>query len=107
MASRRGVEAYIEPPTPVYSMTLCLVAHDGEHIRRPVKDDKQARNLATEHGVPFYDARLVGYPKRMRDYERGMPHQRIDLDDLPPLDVADGGSDSDSGADHPPESRDD
>lgn len=97
MNTRRGVEAYIEPPTTVYSMTVCLVADDGEYLRRPVKDDKQARNLATEHGIPFYDAQLVGYPKRMRDYDRGVPPQRVGLDDLPPLEVTDeNGSDADN-----------
>lgn len=89
MRSRAGVEAYVEPPTPVYAMTLCLVAGDGEHIRRAVKDEKQARTVCREHGVPLYDARIVGYPRRMRDYERGMRQRGVSLDDLPPLDVTD------------------
>lgn len=87
MATRDGVEGFIEPPTAVYAMTLCLVAADGEYRRQPVKDEKQARALCTEHGVPVYDARIVGYPRRMRDYERGVRQQRISLEDLPPLDV--------------------
>jgi predicted heme/steroid binding protein len=89
MRSRTGVEAYVEPPTPVYAMTLCLVASDGEHMRRAVKDEKQARTVCREHGVPLYDARIVGYPRRMRDYERGVRQRGVSLDDLPPLDVTD------------------
>jgi hypothetical protein len=88
MTSRDDVEAFIEPPTSIYAMTLCLVAGDGEHLRRAVKDEKQAKELCGTHGVPIYDARIVGYPKRMRDYERGVKQQRISLDDLPPLEVA-------------------
>lgn len=87
MATREGVEAFVEPPTAVYAMTLCLVAADGEYRRQPVRDERQARALCAEHGVPIYDARIVGYPKRMRDYERGVRQQRVSLDDLPPLEV--------------------
>lgn len=89
MQTREGVEAYVEPPTPVYAMSLCLVAADGEYMRRPVKGDRQARELCSEHGVPMYDARIVGYPRRMREYQRGEPVRRISLEDLPPLDVSD------------------
>ena len=89
MTTREGVEGFVEPPTTVYVMTLCLVAADGEYLRQPVKDDRQARRLCGEYGVPLYDARIVGYPKRMRDYERGVRQHRIALEDLPPLDVID------------------
>ena len=89
LAERDGVEGYIEPPTPVYAMTLVLVAGDGEFIRRPVKDAKQAHAVCQDHGVPLYDARIVGYPKRMRDFERGVRQPRVGLDDLPPLEVTD------------------
>jgi hypothetical protein len=87
MATRDGVEAFVEPPTAVYAMTLCLVAADGEYRRQPVRDERQARSLCSEQGVPLYDARIVGYPKRMREYERGVRQQGISLDDMPPLDV--------------------
>jgi hypothetical protein len=89
LRTRAGVEAYIEPPTPVYAMTLCLVASDGEHIRRAVKDGRQARHLCDDHGVPLYDARKVGYPKRMKEFEKGVRPRGISLEDLPPLDVTD------------------
>lgn len=87
MASRRGVEAYAEPPTSIYAMTMVVVAADGEYLRRPVKDDKQARSITRKHGVPLYDARIVGYPRRMRDYDKGVRSAGISLDDLPPLDT--------------------
>ena len=70
-------------------MTLCVVAGDGEYLRQPIKDEKQAKRLCGEYGVPLYDARIVGYPKRMRDYERGISQQRVRLEDLPPLEVID------------------
>jgi hypothetical protein len=89
LKSRDGVEAYIEPPTSVYAMTLCLVAADGEYLRRPVKHAKQAHQLCNGHGVPIYDARIVGYPRRMRDYERGLRSNGISVDDLPPLETTD------------------
>jgi len=47
----------------------------------------QARALADRHGVPLYDARIVGYPKRMREYERGIRRRGISLDEMPPLEV--------------------
>ncbi len=88
LTSRTGVEGFIEPPTSTYAMTLCLVAGDGESVRRAVKHEKQAVKLCDEHGVPVYDARIVGYPQRMKDYQRGVRRQRVDLDQLPPLEVA-------------------
>ncbi|MBW3602836.1 MAG: oxidoreductase [Actinobacteria bacterium] len=89
LRTREGVEGYAEPPTAVYAMTLCLVAGDGEYIRRPVRDERQSRGLCGEFGVPLYDARIVGYPRRMRDYERGVRGRRVELADLPPLEVTD------------------
>ncbi|CAN5495219.1 hypothetical protein BH23ACT9_BH23ACT9_04490 [soil metagenome] len=88
-----GIEGFVEPPTSVYAMTLLLVAGDGEYLRRPVKHDKQARKLCDDHGVPLYEARRVGYPQRMKDFERGIRRKAVSLEDLPPLNVTD---DSDS-----------
>ncbi|MGH8885019.1 MAG: oxidoreductase [Egibacteraceae bacterium] len=87
LRDREGVEGYLEPQTTIYATTLCLVAVDGEFLRRPVKDERQAHTLCAEHKVPLYDARKVGYPKRMREYQQGEKQRRIGLDDLPPLDV--------------------
>ena len=87
--SREGVEGFLEPATHVEGMSLCLVAADGEYLRQPVKGTKQARTLCENAGVPMYDARLVGYPQRMRDWDRGVRRERVSLDDLPPLEVVD------------------
>ena len=84
VGSRIGVEAYLEPKTTLYSTTVLLVADDGEYLRRPVKDRGQAASLCDEMNIPLYDARKVGYPKRMRDYDQGRAPRRVALEDLPP-----------------------
>jgi len=83
-ASRRGVEAFLEPKTTLYSTTVLLIADDGEYLRRPVKDRVHAASLCKDLNIPLYDARKVGYPQRMRDYDQGKRPRRVDLDDLPP-----------------------
>jgi hypothetical protein len=109
ITSRAGVEAYLEPKTAVYSTTLLLVADDGEYLRRPVKDRSQAAELCGRTNVPLYDARKVGYPRRMKDYDRGVRPNRVSLDDLPPWpgderpgDDPDGRSGRDPGGPPPP-----
>ncbi|SEQ66548.1 hypothetical protein SAMN05216188_104228 [Lentzea xinjiangensis] len=67
-ASRQGVEAYVEPKTTVTETTVVLVAHDGEWTRRRVASADAARAFARKRGMPIYDAGIVGYPQRMRDY---------------------------------------
>jgi hypothetical protein len=66
--SRRGVEAFIEQPTTLNSATLLLIAYDGEWTRRSVPDVGWARRFAHHHRLPAYDAGVIGYPQRMRDY---------------------------------------
>jgi hypothetical protein len=66
--SRPGVEAYLEPRTTVTETTLVLVAASGEWTRRRVAGAEGAREFARKHGVPLYDASVVGYPQRMRDW---------------------------------------
>jgi hypothetical protein len=66
--SRRGVEAYIEPRTTVTETTVLLVAHDGEWTRRRIDSPENARRFAHQLSMPIYDVRLMGYPKRMREY---------------------------------------
>ncbi|MCG8926698.1 oxidoreductase [Lentzea sp. DG1S-22] len=66
--SRQGVEAYVEPRTTVTETTVVLVAHDGEWTRRRIASPDAARSFARKLGMPIYDAGIVGYPKRMRDY---------------------------------------
>jgi len=84
VSSRIGVEAYLEPKTAIYSTTVLLVADDGEYLRRPVKDRDQAVEFCKRVNIPMYDARKVGYPRRMKDYDRGVRPQRVNLEDLPP-----------------------
>ena len=68
--SRRGVEAYLEPRTTVTESTVMLIAHDGEWTRRRVVNPQAARVLADRLAIPLYDVGLLGYPQRMRDYNR-------------------------------------
>ena len=82
--SRRGVEAYLEPRTNLYGLSVLLVAGDGEYLRRPVPDEASVRGLCGRLGLPLYDARRVGYPRRVRDYARGVRPDPVDLGDLPP-----------------------
>ncbi|MEU1432062.1 oxidoreductase [Nocardia sp. NPDC056611] len=63
-----GVEAFVEPRTTVTDVTVLLVAHDGEWTRRVV-GERGAQRLSGALGIPVYDARRVGYPQRMRDYD--------------------------------------
>jgi hypothetical protein len=68
--SRRGVEGFVEPRTAVSDVTIMLVAHDGEWTRRRVPSVEWAHEFANRNGVPSYDAAVVGYPDRMRAYNR-------------------------------------
>ena len=68
--SRRGVEGFVEPRTAVSDVTLLLVANDGEWTRRRVPSIEWAHEFANSHGIPSYDAAVVGYPDRMRAYNR-------------------------------------
>jgi hypothetical protein len=69
-AERRGVEAFVEPQTTVSATTILLVAHDGEWTRRRVASPKAARDFAEGLSMPIYDAAVVGYPQRMREWQR-------------------------------------
>jgi len=64
--TRAGVEAFLEPATAVLPPTVLLVATTGEWTRRRIGDPAVVRRLAEHLAVPVYDARLVGYPQRMR-----------------------------------------
>ena len=68
VATRVGVEAYVEPATHVTQTTVMLVATDGEWTRRKVPDARAAHELARELGIPGYDVQRTGYPQRVRDY---------------------------------------
>lgn len=66
VASRVGVEAYVEPATRFDQTTMVLIARTGEWTRRRVPDPAAARHLARELAIPVYDVQLTGYPARMR-----------------------------------------
>lgn len=70
LQARRGVEVFVEPQTTVTGTTMLLVAHDGEFTRRPVRNPGAAAAFARAHTLPIYEAAVVGYPQRMRDYSR-------------------------------------
>ena len=68
VASRRGVEAFVEPPTNVTATTVVLIAHDGEWTRRAVASRDAAFELPRDLGIPVYDVNQTGYPSRMREW---------------------------------------
>jgi hypothetical protein len=69
-AARRGVEGYIEPRTATSPTTLLLVDRDGDHLRAPVKEPLDATAFCERLSIPVYDAQVIGYPKRMKEFER-------------------------------------
>ncbi len=68
-AVRTGVEAYVEPKTTFTETTVVLVAQDGEWTRRRIDGPSGARALGKSLKIPVYDVQVLGYPKRMRDYD--------------------------------------
>jgi len=66
---RKGVEGYIEPRTATQSTTLLLVDREGDNIRGAVRDPEDAAAFCIKHGIPVYEAQVVGYPQRMRDFD--------------------------------------
>jgi len=76
IASRIGVEAYVEPPTTDIPSTILLVATTGEWTRRRVPDERTAFDLANQLGVPVYNVRFTGYPQRMRDWNSAQRRAR-------------------------------
>ncbi|SCE97140.1 hypothetical protein [Micromonospora mirobrigensis] len=76
VASRRGVEFYLEPETTATDTTVVAIAHDGEWIRRRTGSPGVAAKLAHRHAVPLYEAARTGYPERMRAWNRAHPERR-------------------------------
>ncbi|OCL37192.1 hypothetical protein BCR15_10820 [Tessaracoccus lapidicaptus] len=68
VATRRGVEAWVEQPTSFNKPSLLLVAADGESTRRGIPSVAYGYDFAARHDLPCYDAGVVPYPKRMREY---------------------------------------
>ena len=90
IATRVGVEGFVEPRTTVSDVTLLLVARDGEWTRRRVPSVTWAHNFANGLAVPSYDAAVVGVPSRMREYNRRQKRPPVEdtpagLEDLPPI----------------------
>jgi hypothetical protein len=76
--SRTGVEGFVEPRTTVTETTLLLVAIDGEWTRRRVPSAQWAHDFCNKAGLPSYDAAVVGYPQRMREYNRRQSQKKRD-----------------------------
>jgi hypothetical protein len=68
VATRPGVEMYVEPRTSMTPTTVVLVATTGEWTRRRVSGPRAAGDLARSLGVPVYDVHQTGYPARMREW---------------------------------------
>ena len=81
-SDRRGVEGYIEPKTSTNPTTLLLVDRDGDHLRASVREPADAAAFCERLGIPVYDAQVIGYPKRMKDFEKNRRRRAEDsLDD--------------------------
>jgi hypothetical protein len=78
VATRRGVEGYVEPRTAVTETTIVLVAADGEWTRRRIAGPEVARRLSQELAIPVYDAQVTGYPQRMRDWSSKQTTNRLE-----------------------------
>jgi len=68
--ARKGIEGFIEPQTSTSPTTLLLVDRDGDHRRAPVREPADAVDFCERNAIPVYDAQVIGYPKRMKDFER-------------------------------------
>lgn len=88
--SREGVEGWAEEETSFNPPSLLLVAGSGEYTRRFVPSVEWAHHYGQRHRMPVHPAGVVGYPQRMRDWDRKrtlrpqqFPPDRND--ELPPL----------------------
>lgn len=68
VATRRGVEAWVERPTNFNKPSILLIAADGESTRRALPSEEYGYEFAAEQDIPCYDAGVVPYPQRMREY---------------------------------------
>jgi hypothetical protein len=78
VATRRGVEGYVEPRTAVTETTIVLVAADGEWTRRRIDGPDVARKLSRDLSIPVYDAQVTGYPQRMRTWSAEQKDNRLE-----------------------------
>ena len=77
-ATRKGLEGFIEPKTPTSPTTLLLVDRYGEHMRAPVREPEDAVSFCERLAIPVYDAKVIGYPQRMRDYDKRIKQHASD-----------------------------
>lgn len=68
VATRQGVEAYIEPENKDTPPTIILIATTGEWTRRRIPSAPVAWSTAQSLGIPVYNVQFTGYPQRMRDW---------------------------------------
>ena len=80
-ASRKGVEGFVEPQTATESTTLLLVDRNGEYLRAPVREPGDAYRFCEKLGIPVYDAQVIGYPQRMKDFQKGRKPSERSLDE--------------------------
>ena len=69
--NHKGVEGFVEPETATNPTTLLLVDRVGEHVRGAVRDPRDAWAFCDRLGIPVYDAAVIGYPQRLKDFDRG------------------------------------
>lgn len=62
------MEAWVEQPTSFNPPSILLVAADGESTRRGLPSADYGYAFARELNLPCYDAGVVPYPQRMREY---------------------------------------
>jgi hypothetical protein len=86
VAEHKGIEGFVEPRTTTNPTTLLLVDRYGKHVRAPVRDPRDAYSFCEQHGIPVYEAQVVGYPKRMKDFEK---KRRAAADDAIDQEIAD------------------
>jgi hypothetical protein len=70
VARHKGVEGYIEPRTTTNPVTLLLVDRDGDHVRAVVGEPRAAVAFCKRASIPLYDAEVIGYPKRIKDFDK-------------------------------------
>ena len=66
---RRGVEGWVESATRFNKPSLLLIAYDGEWIRRSIPSAAWAFDFCAKHDIPAYQAGVVPYPQRKRDWD--------------------------------------
>lgn len=69
ISAHRGVEGWVESATQMNKPSLLLIAHDGEWVRRAVPSVAWGFDFCDRHQIPAYQAGVVPYPQRKRDWD--------------------------------------